>query len=78
MDFRELTIDGLIDTGALSSAILEMDLRKILLLSPQSVVREGPRLNFQILVDNEQLETAERTIELDSRLAISNYMKTSW
>ena len=29
MDFGELTIDGLIDTGALSSAIPEMDLRKI-------------------------------------------------
>ena len=28
MDFGELTIDGLIDTGALSSAIPEMDLRK--------------------------------------------------
>ena len=32
MDFGELTIDGLIDTGALSSAIPEMDLRKIRLL----------------------------------------------
>ena len=41
MDFEELTIDGLIDTGALSSAIPEMDLRKIRLLSPQSVIREG-------------------------------------
>ena len=46
MDFRELTIDGLIDTGALSSAIPEKDLRKIPLLSPQSVNREGPPPNF--------------------------------
>ena len=29
MDFGDLTIDGLIDTGALSSVILEMDFRKI-------------------------------------------------
>ena len=28
MDFRELNTDGLIDTGALSSAIPEADLRK--------------------------------------------------
>ena len=28
MDFGELNIDGLIDTGALSSAIPEADLRK--------------------------------------------------
>ena len=60
----ELTIDGLIDTGALSSAIPEMDLRKIRLLSPQSVIREGPPLNFQILVANGQLETPKSTIEL--------------
>ena len=55
MDFGELTLDGLTDTGALSSAIPEMDLRKIRLLSPQSVIREGPSSNFQIMVANGQL-----------------------
>ena len=64
MDFRELTIDGLIDTGALSSAVPEMDLRKIRLLSPQSVIRESPPSNFQIMVANGQLETPKSTIEL--------------
>ena len=64
MDFGELTIDGLIDIGALSSAIPEMDLRKIRLLSPQSVIREGPPPNFQIMVANGQLETPKSTIEL--------------
>ena len=64
MDFGELTIDGLIDTGALSSAIPEMDLRKIRLLSPQSVIREGPPPNFQTMVANGQLETPKSTIEL--------------
>ena len=34
MDFGELTLDGLIDTGAHSSAIPEADLRKIRLLAP--------------------------------------------
>ena len=34
MDFGEMTIDGLFDTGALSSAIIEMDHRKTRLLSP--------------------------------------------
>ena len=40
-DFGELTLDGLIDTGALSSAIPGADLRKIRLLAPQSIVKEG-------------------------------------
>ena len=64
MDFGELTIDGLIDTGTLSSAIPEMDLRKIRLLSLQFVIREGPPPNFQIMDANGQLETPKSTIEL--------------
>ena len=64
MDSAELTIDGLIDTGALSSAIPEMDIQKIRLLSPQSVIREGPPPNIQIMVANGQLETPKSTIEL--------------
>ena len=64
MDFGELTIDGLIDSVALSSAIPEMDLRKIRLLSPQSVIREGPPPNFQIMAASGQLETPKSTIEL--------------
>ena len=40
MDFDELTLDGLVDTGALSSAIPEADLRKIRLLAPQSIIKE--------------------------------------
>ena len=64
MDFGELTLDGFVDTGALSSAIPESDLRKIRLLAPQSIVKEGPAPNFQIMVANGQLETPKSTVEL--------------
>ena len=64
MDFGELTLDGLVDTGALSSAIPEADLRKIQLLAPQSIIKEGPASNFQIMVANGQLETPKSTVEL--------------
>ena len=64
MDFGELTLDGLIDTGAHSSAIPEADLRKIRLLAPQSIVKEGPVPSFQIMVANRDLETPKSTIEL--------------
>ena len=73
MDFGELTIDGLIDTGALSSAIPETDLRKIRLLSPQSVIREGLPPNFQIMVANGQLETPTSTIELNGAFDRTNH-----
>ena len=63
MDFGELTLDGLIDTGAHSSAIPEADLRKIRLLAPQSIVKEGPAPSFQIMVANGDLETPKSTVE---------------
>ena len=64
MDFGELTLDGLVDTGALSSAISEADLRIIRFLAPQSIIKKGPAPNFQIMVANGQLETPKRTVEL--------------
>ena len=64
MDFEELNIDGLIDTGALSSAISEADLRKIRLLAPHTILNEGPPPEFQIMVANGQLEAPIATVEL--------------
>ena len=64
MDFGELTLDGLVDTSALSSAITEADLDKIRLLAPQSIIKESPAPNFQLLVVNGQLENPKSTVEL--------------
>ena len=64
MDIGELNIDGLIDTGALSSAIPEADLRKIRLLAPHTILNDGPPPEFQIMVANGQLEAPIATVEL--------------
>ena len=64
MDFGELNIDGLIDKGALSSAIPEADLRKIRFLAPHTILNEGPPPEFQIMVANGQLEAPIATVEL--------------
>ena len=64
MDFNELTLDGLVETGVPSSAIPEADLRKIRLLSPKSNNKEGPATNFQIMVANGQLGNPKSTVEL--------------
>ena len=64
MDFGEINIDGLIDTGALSSAIPEADLRKIRLLAPHTILNEGPPPEFKIMVANGQLEAPIETVEL--------------
>ena len=54
MDFEKLTLDGLIDTGALTSAISEQDLNKIKLLAPEAITDTGPAPNFQTMVANGQ------------------------
>ena len=64
MDFGELNIDGLIDTGASSSDIPEADLRKIRLLAPHTILNEGPPPEFQIMAANGQLEAPIATVEL--------------
>ena len=63
MDFGELKIAGLKNTGALSSAIPEADLRKIRLLAPYTILNEGPPPEFQIMVANGQLEAPIATVE---------------
>ena len=64
MDFGELNIEGPIDTGALSNAIPEADLRKIRLLAPHRIINEGPPPEFQIMVAKGQLEAPIATVEL--------------
>ena len=64
MDFGELNIDGLIDTGALSSAIPEADSRKIRLLAPHTILNESRPLEFQFMVANGQLKAPIATVEL--------------
>ena len=64
MNFGELNIDGLIDTGALSSDFPEADLRKIRLLAPHTILNEGPPPVFQTMVANGQLEAPIATVEL--------------
>ena len=64
MDFGELTIYCLINTGALTSAILEADLLKIRLLAPQIILNEDPPTDFQIKVANGHLERPSGTAQL--------------
>ena len=62
MECEKLTLDGLIDLGALKSAISEQDLDKIKLLAREAISDTGPAPNSQIMVANEQLETPVGTI----------------
>ena len=64
MDVGELTLDGVIGTGAHSSAKPEADLRKTRLRAPESTVKQGSEPSFQKLVADRDLETLKSTVEL--------------
>ena len=65
LDFEKLTLDGLIDTGALTGAISEQDLNKIKLLANEAIKDTGPPPNFKIMVANGQLEVPIGTVLLE-------------
>ena len=69
MDFEKLTLDGLIDTGALTSAFSEQDLNKIKLLANEAIKETGPPPNFQIMVANGQLQVPIGTVLLKFEVA---------
>ena len=69
MDFEKLTLDGLIDIGALTSAISEQDLNKIKLLANEAIKETGPPPKFQIMVANGQLEVTIGTVLLEFEVA---------
>ena len=75
MEFRELNIDGLIDTGALSSAISEADLHKNRLKAPHTILNEDPPPEFQVMVANEQLEAPVATVELQIEVGDITFRK---
>ena len=74
MDFEKLTLDGLFDTGALTSAISEQDLNKIKLLASEAIKETGPPPNFQIMVFNGQLGTVLLKIEVADFMLKENFI----
>ena len=62
MDFGGLTIDGLIDTGALSGAIPEADFNKIRLSATKAIIEEIAPLDFHIIVANGGIEQPGGTV----------------
>ena len=69
MDFGKLIFDGLIDTGALTSAFSEQVLYKIKRLANEAIKETGPPSNFQIMVANGQLEVPIGTVFLEFGIA---------
>ena len=69
MDFEKLTLDGLIDTGALTTAIPEKDFKKIKMIANEAIKDIGLPPNLQIMVANGHLEVPIGTVLLKFEVA---------
>ena len=71
MDFEKLSLDGLFDTGALSSAILNKTSIKSFLAN-EAIKKTGSPPIFQIIAANGQLEVSIGTVLL--QFEVANFM----
>ena len=76
MDFQDLTLDALIDSGALVNCISETDYNKILQMSPKDIVKELEPPTFKLQVANGDIETPTKTIILKFEIGDWNFKET--
>ena len=76
MDFQDLTLDALIDSGALVNCISETDYNKILQMSPKDIVKEMEPPPFKLQVANGDIEAPTKTIILQFEMGDWNFKET--
>ena len=76
MDFQDLTLDALIDSGALVNCISETDYNKIFQMSPKDIVKELEPPPFKLQVANGDIETPTKTIILQFEIGDWNSKET--
>ena len=76
MDFQDLTLDALIDSGALVNCISETNYNKILQMSPKDIVKELEPPLFKLQVANGDIETPTKTIILQFEIGDWNFKET--
>ena len=76
MDFQNLTLDALIDSGALVNYISEADYRKIYQMSPKDIVKEMEPPPFKLQVANGDIEAPTKTILLQFEIGDWNIKET--
>ena len=74
MEFGDLVIDVLSEPGTLSGAISEVNLERIEQIAPQKILKEGPPLEFHIMVGNGQLETPVATTEIPFEVRLNTFV----
>ena len=76
MDFQDLTLDALIDSGAIVNCISKTDYNKILQMSTKDIVKEFEPPLFKLQVANGDIETPTKTKILQFEIGDWNFKET--
>ena len=76
MDFQELTLDALMDSGALVNCLSETDYGMLQQMSTKDIVTEWEPPTFKLQVANGDIETPTETILLQFELGDWNFNET--
>ena len=68
MDFNNLSVDALVDSGALVNCLPENEYQKIKSVSPHNILKEMDPPAFKLQVANGDIETPTKTVQLQFEL----------
>ena len=76
MDFNNLSVDALVDSGALVNCLPESELQKIKSVSPDNILKEMDPPTFKLQVANGDIETPTKTVQLQFELGDWTFKET--
>ena len=76
MDFNNLSVDALVDSGALVNCLPESEYQKIKSVSPDNILKEMDPPAFKLQVANGDIETPTKTVQLQFELGDWTFKET--
>ena len=75
-DFNNLSVDALVDSGALVNCLPESELQKIKSVSPDNILKEMDPPAFKLQVANGDMETPTKTVQLQFEIGDWTFKET--
>ena len=76
MDFNNISVDALVDSGALVNCLPESEFQKIKTVSPDNILKEMDPPTFKLQVANGEIETPTKTVQLQFELGDWTFKET--
>ena len=76
MDFNNLSVDALVDSGALVNCLPESEYQKIKSVSPDNILKEMEPPAFKLPVANGDIDTPTKTVQLQFELGDWTFKET--